>query len=134
MTTTSTPLPSMPDLLALPGARVLITGGTRGIGAATARRFLEAGAEVVVASRTPVDEDLGRFVQADVATADGVDELARRAVETMGGVDVVVSNAGSQSYNDVPAVSWTSPQAVSRGWWGELVGGVDFMRGAVVQP
>lgn len=88
----------MSDLLALPGCRVLVTGGTQGIGAATARRFVEAGADVVVASRTPVEEVAGRFVPADVATVEGVDELARRTVELLGGVDVVVSNAGSQSY------------------------------------
>ena len=81
------------------GVRVLVTGGTKGIGAAVAVRFAAAGANVVVAARTPVDElPAGRFVAADVATADGTAALAAQATELLGGVDVLVNNAGSQTY------------------------------------
>jgi len=81
--------------------RVVVTGGTQGIGAAIARQFAEAGAKVVVAARTPVDGFPGaRFVQADVATPEGVLTLATTALEFLGG-STFVNNAGSQSY--VPA-------------------------------
>jgi len=82
--------------------RVIVTGGTQGIGAAIARQFVEAGAKVVVAARTPVDGVRGaQFVQADVATPEGVLSLATTALDFLGGIDVIVNNAGSQSY--VPA-------------------------------
>lgn len=79
----------------LAGKRVLVTGGTKGIGAAAARRFAEAGADVVVCARTPVDElPAGRFVQADVAKPEDVTRLAERTLELLGGLDVLVNNAG----------------------------------------
>lgn len=80
----------------LVGLRVLVTGGSRGLGEATARRFAAAGATVLTASRTAPPEDLpATFIPADLRSAAGVAELGRRVLDSVGGVDVLVDNAGA---------------------------------------
>ncbi len=90
---------SQPDL-SLSGRRALVTGGTRGIGAKTARLLTDAGADVVVAARTPPESPQSgtRFVSADLATAGGATALAQRTLELLGGIDILVSNAGGQTH------------------------------------
>lgn len=80
------------------GLRVLVTGGSRGLGEATARRFASAGATVLTASRTPPPADLpATFLPADLRSEEGVAELGRRVVDNVGGVDILVNNAGAAS-------------------------------------
>ncbi|MFI7629493.1 oxidoreductase [Microbispora rosea] len=80
----------------LRGLRVLVTGGSRGLGAATARRFADAGAQVLTASRSaPPDDFPATFIPADLATEQGVAVLGRRVIDAVGGVDVLVNNAGA---------------------------------------
>jgi len=82
----------------LSGLRVLVTGGSRGLGAATVRRFAAAGATVLTASRSAPPADLpATFIPADLATEDGPAQLGRRVLESVGGVDVLVNNAAAQS-------------------------------------
>jgi 3-oxoacyl-[acyl-carrier protein] reductase len=83
--------------LGLEGKRALVTGGSRGIGAAIARELANAGANVVVGYRSGKDEAEaiaseagGRAVQADVSNVDD----AKRLVDEAGEVDVLVNNAG----------------------------------------
>jgi NAD(P)-dependent dehydrogenase (short-subunit alcohol dehydrogenase family) len=84
----------------LQGRRVLITGAARGIGAALARRLHERGALVSVAGLEPelldqVASDVGGPAFAcDVTDRDQVDAAVAGAVEALGGLDVVVANAG----------------------------------------
>ncbi|MDX6509174.1 MAG: 3-oxoacyl-[acyl-carrier protein] reductase [Gaiellaceae bacterium] len=82
----------------LEGKQALVTGGSRGIGAAIARELAAAGASVVVGYRSGQDEAEaiageigGRAVQADVSNA----EDAKRLVEEAGDLDVLVNNAGT---------------------------------------
>lgn len=78
------------------GMRVLVTGASRGLGEATARRFAEGGATLLTASRSAPPEDLpGTHFSADLATEEGVASLARRVLDGAGGVDVLVNNAGA---------------------------------------
>ena len=88
----------MPEFGSLEGKNALVTGGSRGIGAAIARELAAAGATVVVGYRSGKEEAEavagetgGRAVQADVANADE----AKRLVEEAGDLDILVNNAGT---------------------------------------
>jgi len=93
------------------GSVVLVTGGTRGIGAGIASAFLAAGADVVVCSRHAPEvlpAGGGRcatFVEADVRDSDSVARLVGIVVERGGRLDVVVNNAGGSPQADAAAAS-----------------------------
>jgi len=76
--------------------RALVTGGTRGIGAAIAQRLLDAGATVAIAGRSHTDTmpEAATFIAGDVTTLDGVKAIADQAIDTLGGLDILVNNAG----------------------------------------
>lgn len=86
----------------LAGKVAVITGAARGQGAATARRYVAEGARVVVADVRDDDgaalvRDLGdaaRYRHLDVSDEDGWADAVEGAVEDLGGVDVLVNNAG----------------------------------------
>jgi NAD(P)-dependent dehydrogenase (short-subunit alcohol dehydrogenase family) len=106
----------------LTGKRALITGGTKGIGLATARALMEAGADVVICGRdrealdAAVDElrraNPGRKVSgqtADVSNSEAVRDLFRSADKELGGLDILVNNAGSGVFRpaaDITVEEW----------------------------
>jgi NAD(P)-dependent dehydrogenase (short-subunit alcohol dehydrogenase family) len=96
MPSASPALPSDPSAdLGLYGARAVVTGGTRGIGAATVNRLVAAGAHVVAVARTPAEVPSGvHLVTADLTTPDGVERASAAALDHLGGIDVLVDNAG----------------------------------------
>ncbi len=101
----------------LRGKRVLITGGAGGIGSATAKRFLDEGARVVVLDCN--DEALSRVedtlpslsgsISADVSDADAVAHAFGDLDELLGGLDVLINNAGisvRQAFIDISPQQW----------------------------
>jgi NAD(P)-dependent dehydrogenase (short-subunit alcohol dehydrogenase family) len=75
----------------LQGKRVVVTGGTSGIGAATVQRFRDEGSQVAAIADRDV-EDPGLLC--DVADGEAVARAFARVDELLGGVDVLVANAG----------------------------------------
>jgi short-subunit dehydrogenase len=90
----------------LSGAVALITGGSSGIGAATACALAAAGARPLVAGRDPARlttvaaRSGGLALKADLARPDGPADLAAAAVDAAGPVDLLINNAG---------VGWAGP-------------------------
>jgi NAD(P)-dependent dehydrogenase (short-subunit alcohol dehydrogenase family) len=92
---------------------VLITGAARGIGAALARKAAERGARVALVGLEPellakVAADLGPehlWVEADVTDAEALEAAVQRTVETFGGLDIVVANAGIAPLTTVATAS-----------------------------
>jgi 7-alpha-hydroxysteroid dehydrogenase len=96
---------SVLDRFRLDGRVAVVTGGGKGIGAAIAEAFADAGADVVVSARTPADVERvaeavrrrgrrGLAVPGDVNDLAFLTELVDRAVGELGRLDVVVNNAG----------------------------------------
>ncbi len=108
----------------LKAKRVLITGGASGIGAATAARFLEEGSVVCVLDRDAEARQeiqralpsLAAALDADVSNLKQVHAVFAESVRLMGGVDVLVNNAGistRHSFLDITPEEWDKVMAVN---------------------
>src|SRR5260370_33065372 len=84
------------------GKRVLVTGGTRGMGEAMVRRFTLSGASVATTARSPllVGQSVALFVQTDIGTAVGVQDVVSRVQQEWGGRGILVNNVGG---SDAPS-------------------------------
>lgn len=108
--------------------RILVTGGSRGIGAATCRAFTELGDVVAIhcsASRDRAEALLESLpgtghvvVQADLRDADAVHAMVDVAAESLGGIDVLVNNAGVFTSHRIDEVSYEHWQQA----WAETLG------------
>jgi NAD(P)-dependent dehydrogenase (short-subunit alcohol dehydrogenase family) len=80
------------------GKRVLVTGGTKGIGEAVVARFVRSGANVVTTARTrPNGQLTARLVQADVSTPEGCQRVIKEVIDVLGGLDILVNSVGGST-------------------------------------
>jgi NAD(P)-dependent dehydrogenase (short-subunit alcohol dehydrogenase family) len=80
------------------GKRVLVTGGTRGIGEAIVSRFRQSGATVLTTARNAsAGKPAEDLVEADLSTTEGVERVLAAVAERLGDVDIVVHNVGGSS-------------------------------------
>ena len=97
------------ELFSLEGKAAIVTGASRGIGRAIALGFARAGANVALAARNEGDlksladeiEEIGRraiVVPTDVTQRDQIETLIERTIEDLGGLDVLVNNAGGTRF------------------------------------
>jgi NAD(P)-dependent dehydrogenase (short-subunit alcohol dehydrogenase family) len=85
--------------LAISGRRALVTGATRGVGAAVVDALTAQGVRVIAAARsvpTEVRDDV-HWVAADVSTLEGCALVASAALATLGGIDIIVNVLGGSS-------------------------------------
>ena len=85
----------MAELFSLKDKVAVITGGTSGIGLEAAKRFLSAGAKVVISGRkdgTALADEIGAsFVQVDVSNEDSVRNLMEKTHDLHGKIDIIVN-------------------------------------------
>jgi NAD(P)-dependent dehydrogenase (short-subunit alcohol dehydrogenase family) len=85
--------------LQLKGKRALVTGGTKGAGAAVVQGLRAVGVEVLATARSaPAHPADGvRYVAADLSTADGATRVAKTVLDTWGGLDILINMLGGSS-------------------------------------
>lgn len=83
----------------LTGKKVLVTGGTKGIGEAIVKSLRAAGAAVMTTARSmPPDlESPELFVPADISTPDGAEKIVREVHARFGGLDILINNVGGSN-------------------------------------
>lgn len=102
------------------GKVVLVTGGTKGIGAGIAQSFLEAGADVVVCGRQAPEElpavagRVADFYALDLRDVDALTGLFEHISERYGRLDVVVNNAGGSPNADAATASPRFSESIIR--------------------
>ena len=108
------------DSLDYTGKVVLVTGGTKGIGATIARSFLQAGAQVIVCGRqTPeqlpsAQDRTADFQALDLRDTDALSAMFDYISEHYGRLDVVINNAGGSPAVDAATVSPRFSESIIR--------------------
>jgi len=101
----------MKDPLNFSGKTVIVTGGGKGVGLGITKRFLQAGANVVICGRTEMEstpEVHGKkalFIAADVRDVEQINKVVSFTIEKFGSLDVLVNNAGGAPYADAATAS-----------------------------
>ena len=110
----------------LEGKRALVTGGSRGIGAAIVRRLARDGADVALTYVSKSDEasetantaralGVGAIaIQADSAEPEALNAAVERTVRELGGIDILVNNAGVAAMAPIQDYRWRISTAPCR--------------------
>ena len=78
--------------------RVLVTGGTRGIGEAIVKRLIRGGAKVLTTGRSlPSGASSDEIIKADTSTREGIDQVAAVVMDRVGGLDILIHNVGGSA-------------------------------------
>jgi NAD(P)-dependent dehydrogenase (short-subunit alcohol dehydrogenase family) len=78
--------------------RILVTGGTKGIGEAIVERLIRGGGKVIATARSlPTGGTPDRFVQADISTRAGIDQVVKAVTDRLGGLDILINNVGGSA-------------------------------------
>jgi NAD(P)-dependent dehydrogenase (short-subunit alcohol dehydrogenase family) len=78
--------------------RVLVTGGTKGVGKAIADRFQQGRATVILTARSaPTEKTDNHFIQADLSTAEGTTKVINEILNRFHGIDIIIHNVGGTS-------------------------------------
>jgi 3-oxoacyl-[acyl-carrier protein] reductase len=108
--------------MSLPGKVAIITGGTKGIGAAIATKFVKEGASVVVnygsdsAAAEALVKELGSdhalAVQGDASKVAEIEKIVKSTVDKFGKIDVLIANAGTMPMIDLEHLTEETYQRV----------------------
>ena len=80
------------------GRRILVTGGTKGIGEAIVERLIRGGGKVIATARSlPPAGTPARIVQADVSTRVGIDQIVKATMDRLGSLDILIHNVGGSA-------------------------------------
>lgn len=110
----------MSEAIDLDGQVVIVTGGGRGVGRGISERFLDAGAQVVVCSRTRPetlpsnDEGEAGFIECDVRKPEQIERAVAAVIERYGHLDVLVNNAGGSPYAEAATASPRFSESIVR--------------------
>ena len=80
------------------GKRILVTGGTKGIGEAIVNRLVSGGGSVLATARTvPKGGNAEQFIQADASTRPGAEHVIKTTFDRLGGLDILINSVGGSS-------------------------------------
>src|SRR5258708_28912708 len=96
-----------PDTGEFSGKRILVTGGSKGIGEAVVNRLRRGGATVLATARTiPAGGNPEQFIQADGSTRKGADHIIQTTIARFGGLELLIHSVGGSYSTDGGTLSF----------------------------